>query len=215
MLKYGENNCMNKIVKSYIANVKNPENTTRGRWQLRAMNDRYSMLGVWGLSHVNFARKRLVLDVGCGGGKNIERILKQSKQINAVGVDISPASVQVTKKKNSRAVKDGRLQVVQGQAESLPFASNLFDLVTAFETVYFWDIEKGLAEVYRTLKKGGQLLIVNESQSSKGIEEYEDEVGFTVYTKDELCKIVKKAGFKNIRSDVGENGGWFAIVCEK
>lgn len=206
---------MNKIVKSYIANVKNPENTRRGRWQLRAMNNRYSMLGVWGLSHVNFARKRLVLDVGCGGGKNLERILKQSKQINAVGVDISPASVQVTKKKNSCAVKDGRLQVVQGQAESLPFASNLFDLVTAFETVYFWDIEKGLAEVYRTLKKGGQLLIVNESQSSKGIEEYEDEVGFTVYTKDELCKIVKKAGFKNIRSDVGENGGWFAIVCEK
>lgn len=206
---------MNKIVKSYIANVKNPENTRRGRWQLRAMNNRYSMLGVWGLSHVNFARKRLVLDVGCGGGKNLERILKQSKQINAVGVDISPASVQVTKKKNSRAVKDGRLQVVQGQAESLPFASNLFDLVTAFETVYFWDIEKGLAEVYRTLKKGGQFLIVNESQSSKGIEEYEDEVGFTVYTKDELCKIVKKAGFKNIRSDVGENGGWFAIVCEK
>lgn len=206
---------MNKIVKSYIANVKNPENTRRGRWQLRAMNNRYSMLGVWGLSHVNFARKRLVLDVGCGGGKNLERILKQSKQINAVGIDISPASVQVTKKKNSRAVKDGRLQVVQGQAESLPFASNLFDLVTAFETVYFWDIEKGLAEVYRTLKKGGQLLIVNESQSSKGIEEYEDEVGFTVYTKDELCKIVKKAGFKNIRSDVGENGGWFAIVCEK
>ncbi len=206
---------MNKIVKSYIANVKNPENTRRGRWQLRAMNNRYSMLGVWGLSHVNFARKRLVLDVGCGGGKNLERILKQSKQINAVGVDISPASVQVTKKKNSRAVKDGRLQVVHGQAESLPFASNLFDLVTAFETVYFWDVEKGLAEVYRTLKKGGQLLIVNESQSSKGIEEYEDEVGFTVYTKDELCKIVKKAGFKNIRSDVGENGGWFAIVCEK
>lgn len=206
---------MNEIVKSYIANVKNPENTRRGRWQLRAMNNRYSMLGVWGLSHVNFARKRLVLDVGCGGGKNLERILKQSKQINAVGVDISPASVQVTKKKNSRAVKDGRLQVVQGQAESLPFASNLFDLITAFETVYFWDIEKGLAEVYRTLKKGGQLLIDNESQSSKGIEEYEDEVGFTVYTKDELCKIVKKAGFKNIRSDVGENGGWFAIVCEK
>lgn len=206
---------MNKIVKSFIANVKNPENTRRGRWQLRAMNNHYSMLGVWGLSHVNFARKRLVLDVGCGGGKNLERILKQSKQINAVGVDISPASVQVTKKKNSRAVKDGRLQVVQGQAESLPFASNLFDLVTAFETVYFWDIEKGLAEVYRTLKKGGQLLIVNESQSSKGIEEYEDEVGFTVYTKDELCKIVKKAGFKNIRSDVGENGGWVAIVCEK
>ena len=214
-MKHGVINNMNKIVKSYIANVKNPENTRRGRWQLRAMNNRYSMLGVWGLSHVNFARKRLVLDVGCGGGKNLERILKQSKQINAVGVDISPASVQVTKKKNSRAVKDGRLQVVQGQAESLPFASNLFDLVTAFETVYFWDIEKGLAEVYRTLKKGGQLLMVNESQSSKGIEEYEDEVGFTVYTKDELCKIVKKAGFKNIRSDVGENGGWVAIVCEK
>ena len=81
--------------------------------------------------------------------------------------------------------------------------------------MYFWDVEKGLAEVYRTLKKGGQLLIVNESQSSKGIEEYKHSIGFTVDTQDELCKLVKKAGFKNIRSDVGENGGWFAIVCEK
>lgn len=89
-----------------------------------------------------FQRKRLVLDVGCGGGKNLKRILNQSKQVNAIGVDQSAESVKMSTRKNRRAVKSGRLQVVQGSVEALPFASNLFDLVTAVESVHFWNIEK-------------------------------------------------------------------------
>lgn len=131
---------------------------------------------VLGFSHVFFTRKRLVLDVGCGGGKN-QRILNHSKSINAIGIDISPASVKTSVRKNRRAIKSGRLQVVQGSVEALPFASDLFDLVTAVESVHYWEIEKGLSEVYRTLKKGGQLLIVNETQSSDGLDEYLAEVG--------------------------------------
>lgn len=170
---------------------------------------------VLGFSHVFFTRKRLVLDVGCGGGKNLQRILNHSKSINAIGIDISPTSVKTSVRKNRRAIKSGRLQVVQGSIEALPFASNLFDLVTAVESVHYWEIEKGLSEVYRTLKKGGQLLIVNETQSSDGLDEYLAEVGFKVYTAKQLENFLKQTGFKKIRTDVNENGKWIAVVAEK
>lgn len=170
----------------FLQNLKKPESSAYGKAQLRGMNNRYSLLSSWGFSHVFFTRKRLVLDVGCGGGKNLQRILNHSKSINAIGIDISPTSVKTSVRKNRRAIKSGRLQVVQGSVEALPFVSNLFDLVTAVESVHYWEIEKGLSEVYRTLKKGGQLLIVNETQSSDGLDEYLAEVGFKVYTQSNL-----------------------------
>lgn len=199
----------------FLQNMKCPESNSYGRAQLRGMNNRYSLLSTWGLSHVFFQRKRLVLDVGCGGGKNLKRILNQSKNVNAIGVDQSSESVKTSTRKNRRAVKSGRLQVVQGSAEALPFASNLFDLVIAIESVHYWDIEKGVSEVYRTLKKGGQFLIVNETQTSDGLEAYLAEVGFKVYTKQQLESYLKKAGFSKIRTDVNENGKWISIVAEK
>lgn len=199
----------------FLQNMKCPESNSYGRAQLRGMNNRYSLLSTWGLSHVFFQRKRLVLDVGCGGGRNLKRILNQSKNINAIGVDQSSESVKTSTRKNRRAVKSGRLQVVQGSVEALPFASNLFDLVTAIESVHYWDIEKGVSEVYRTLKKGGQFLIVNETQTSDGLGAYLAEVGFKVYTKQQLESYLKKAGFSKIRTDVNENGKWIAIVAEK
>lgn len=199
----------------FLQNMKCPESNSYGRARLRGMNNRYSMLSTWGLSHVFFQRKRLVLDVGCGGGKNLKRLLNQSKNINAIGVDQSSESVKTSTRKNRRAVKSGRLQVVQGSVEALPFASNLFDLVTAIESVHYWDIEKGVSEVYRTLKKGGQFLIVNETQTSDGLDAYLAEVGFKVYTKQQLESYLKKAGFSKIRTDVNENGKWIAIVAEK
>lgn len=199
----------------FLQNMKCPESNSYGRAQLRGMNNRYSLLSTWGLSHVFFQRKRLVLDVGCGGGKNLKRLLNQSKNINAIGVDQSSESVKTSTRKNRRAVKSGRLQVVQGSVEALPFASNLFDLVTAIESVHYWDIEKGVSEVYRTLKKGGQFLIVNETQTSDGLGAFLAEAGFKVYTKQQLESYLKKAGFSKIRTDVNENGKWIAIVAEK
>lgn len=199
----------------FLQNLKKPESSAYGKAQLRGMNNRYSLLSSWGFSHVFFTRKRLVLDVGCGGGKNLQRILNHSKSINAIGIDISPTSVKTSVRKNRRAIKSGRLQVVQGSVEALPFASNLFDLVTAVESVHYWEIEKGLSEVYRTLKKGGQFLIVNETQTSDGLDAYLAEVGFKVYTKQQLESYLKKAGFSKIRTDVNENGKWLAIVAEK
>lgn len=45
----------------------------------------------------------------------------------------------------------------------LPFGNDVFDLITAFETIYFWpDILEALKQVHRVLKPNGTFMICNE-----------------------------------------------------
>lgn len=58
----------------------------------------------------------------------------------------------------------GHSAVFQGSVEHMNFTDASFDVVTAFETVYFWPgLPKCFQEVYRVLKPGGIFLICNES----------------------------------------------------
>src|SRR5215212_5769031 len=66
----------------------------------------------------------LLLDVGCGGGVFLRRALESG--CRAVGLDHSRDMVRLTGETNAEAVADGRLRVVLGPAEQLPFADGQF-----------------------------------------------------------------------------------------
>ena len=78
-----------------------------------------------------------MLDIGCGGGATLKRLLKRSKAAQVYCIDISEESVAKAKKVNAK-VLDKQVFVTEGSAEKLPYEDNKFDLVTAVETVYFW-----------------------------------------------------------------------------
>lgn len=66
--------------------------------------------------------------------------------------------------RNRDAIAEGRCSVYEGSAELLPFGANHFDVITAFETIYFWpNLPNTLKEIKRVLKPGGTFLIVNEA----------------------------------------------------
>lgn len=206
---------MRKLVKKYIANVKKPENNVLGRAQLKSMNKRHNELALWGLSHIDFSISKTILDIGCGGGKNISNLLSLAPAAQVFGIDYSEASVKKSKKTNSNNILRGRAKVVQGEAENLPYPEDYFDVVTAFETIYFWNVEKAFTEVFNVLKKSGQFLIVNEAQSMTGLEEHIDFIGFTVYTQKEIIKALSDSGFINIKSNTHQNGKWITVISEK
>lgn len=59
--------------------------------------------------------------------------------------------------------------VLQGSVAGMIFAAGWFDLVTAFEAVYFWpDLPRSFREVYRVLKPGGTFFICNECSDDTG-----------------------------------------------
>ena len=104
---------------------------------LRFMNFGHAPLTNWGLGLVEIRDGWTMLDIGCGGGATLRRLLKRSKDAHVYGVDISEESVAKSKKLNAK-VLGKQIFVCQGSAENLPFDDGMFDLVTAVETVYFW-----------------------------------------------------------------------------
>ena len=85
--------------------------------------------------------------------------------------------------------------VTQGSAERLPYNNEIFDLVTAVETVYFWpNLPDCLQEVRRVLKPGGKFAIMVEvvDSDSKWTSVVE---GMTAYTPEQLETLLVDAGF--------------------
>ena len=56
-----------------VENAKKP-NGFWGKMMIKAMNKGHSSLTSWGLEHMNIERTATVLDIGCGGGKTVDRL---------------------------------------------------------------------------------------------------------------------------------------------
>ena len=161
---------------------------------LRFMNFGHAPLTNWGLSLIGIHDGWTMLDIGCGGGATLKRLLKLSNNAQVYGIDISQESVAKARKVNARALGK-QVFVSQGSAEKLPYEDKQFDLVTAVETVYFWPNLPGcLQEVGRVLKPGGKFAILVEviegdSVWTKVVD------GMTAYSPEQLKKLLDEAGF--------------------
>ncbi|WP_407410374.1 class I SAM-dependent methyltransferase [Methanobrevibacter sp.] len=170
-----------------------------GQIQLKSMNKEHTPVSLWGLKHLDIKSDDVILDIGCGGGININRMAKHAKKV--YGVDYSMDSVKVSREVNRQEIYDGKVEVVHGDVQSLPFDDETFDVVTAFETVYFWpNIEKCFAEVKRVLKPGGIFLIGTESNGSDNIPMKISEklINMTVYNDKELCQYLVNNDYSQI-----------------
>ena len=121
-------------------------------------------------------------------------------------------------KVNAKAIAKERCKVQEASVVKLPFSENTFDLVTAFETIYFWpDIEHCFGEVKRVLKPGGQFVIVNESDGSGPMDaKWESLIeGMHTYKPEEIRLHLSNAGFKAIDIRKDEAKHWLMVTAEK
>jgi len=183
------------LLKKLFTNCAHPKGRM-GRAMLQFMNCCHAPLTNWGLGLVDVQDGWTMLDIGCGGGATLQRLLKRSKNATVYGIDISEESVAKAKKVNAD-VLDKQVFVTQGSAEKLPYKDGAFDLVTAVETVYFWpNLANCLQEVRRVLKPGGRFAIMVEvvDNDSKWTDVVE---GMTAYSPEELKNMLDDAGFIN------------------
>jgi SAM-dependent methyltransferase len=145
------------------AQCRRPSNRA-GRAVLDRMNRSHAEVTAWGLGHVDAGLDFTILDIGCGGGRTIDRLASVTTGGKVYGVDYSPASVEVSREMNAKWVGQGRVDVQLGSVSHLPFDDATFDLVTAVETHYYWpDLPRDVREVMRTLVPGGTFLVIAET----------------------------------------------------
>ena len=140
---------------SFFENTRKPVGFS-GKIMVAMMNFGHSAMAEWGLHFLQPAPDAMVLDCGYGGGANIKTMLKLCPKGKVQGIDYSAVSVEKARKVNAGAIAAGQCTVQQASVAELPFEAEQFDVVTAFETVYFWpELAQNFREIYRVLKPGG------------------------------------------------------------
>ena len=107
-----------------------------------------------------------VLDLAGGTGDltaKFSRIVGPSGKV--ILSDINDSMLEVGRDKLRDMGIVGNVEVVQADAETLPFPDNHFDLVTiAFGLRNVTNKQKALESIYRVLKPGGRLLVLEFSK---------------------------------------------------
>ena len=128
-----------------------------GMRMARAMNLSHATMTDWGLQQLTAVKGAAILDVGCGGGRTVQKLASLAPEGTVIGLDYSPASVAVSRETNAKEIEAGRVRIEQGSVAALPFPDGAFDIVTAVETHYYWpDLEANLREILRVLSRVGR-----------------------------------------------------------
>lgn len=193
-----------------------------GRFVLWNMNSRHSKVSDWGLSHISVDKHHSILDVGCGGGRTVGKLAALASRGKVYGVDISRQSVAMSSRVNRPLIEQGRVEIVEGSVSQLPFPDQMFDLITAVETHFWWpDLTTDIREVWRTMKPGGTLVIIAEvykaapTKLAAMIEKHSPSLGMKLLTVNEHRELLENAGFSEVKVMVDSTKGWITALGKK
>lgn len=121
---------------------------------------------MWRRRAVRLARVRpgeRVLDVACGTGDLTQAFAKRSRASEVVGVDFTPAMLDIAAQKQTKLHQGvrSRIEYHQGDAQNLAYAEDSFDVLSiAFGIRNVQDPQKALGEFARVLRPGGRLVVL-------------------------------------------------------
>ncbi len=184
------------------------------------MNRLHSSLTDWGLQQVRVSTHDVILDVGCGGGRTLNKLAAMASEGRIYGIDYSEASVDASRRTNRQWIDRGRVEIRQATVADLPFADDTFDLVTAVETHFWWpDLAAGMREIFRVLKPGGRLVVIAEfydgGKHAKHVARLSKLTAMAMLTVEQHRTMFSGAGFGNVQIIENEPKGWICGLGEK
>lgn len=129
-------------------------------------------------------------------------------------MDYSEIAVTKSIKRNQKSVYNKRCNIIQADVTNMSMNSNTYDIVTAFETIYFQpDLKETFKKVSKIIKPNGQFIIVQETDGNNP-----EDANWTnveeknVYTAPELEKYLLNTGFKSAETFKKENDYIIVVI---
>ncbi|MFN5515149.1 MAG: class I SAM-dependent methyltransferase [Cyanobacteriota bacterium] len=151
-----------------------------------------------------------LLDIACGTGVTLKHLARTFPQASLAGLDLSPAYLAFARQRLGEAGITAP-QLLQGNAEELPFRDNWFDGITCvylFHELPAPARQRVLEECHRALKPGGALVILDSIQLKdrpdwapmlENFPRLFHEPYYRHYTEDDFLSRLEKAGFSQIQ----------------
>ena len=136
-------------------------------------------------------KNQKILDIGCGTGRE-SKILAHFGQVT--GIDGSKEVIKFCRDKNFHRL------VLYEIKQQLPFASNTFDMVCAFDVLeHLKDDNLIIKEIYRILKRGGHLFLIVPAYQWL-FSSHDRALGHQRrYNRKQILTLLKSANFKIIK----------------
>jgi demethylmenaquinone methyltransferase/2-methoxy-6-polyprenyl-1,4-benzoquinol methylase len=168
-----------------------------------------------------------VLDVAIGTADLTIEILRQGKAQHVTGIDLSHGMMAIGEQKVAKRGYAQQVQFDYGSAQQMPYANASFDTVTcAYGVRNFANMDEGLSEMYRVLRTGGELMILEFSYPTNPVIRWGYDLYFThilpfignLFSRDKgaysylnrsvknfpygeaFCRHLRKAGFSQIKA---------------
>ena len=168
-----------------------------------------------------------VLDVAIGTADLTIEILRQGKAQHVTGIDLSHGMMAIGEQKVAKRGYAQKVQFDYGSAQQMPYADSSFDTVTcAYGVRNFANMDEGLSEMYRVLRTGGELMVLEFSYPTNPVIRWGYDLYFThilpfignLFSRDKgaysylnrsvknfpygeaFCQHLRKAGFSQIKA---------------
>jgi len=184
-----------------------------GRIVEKGMSKRTAGDAKWTVSLLGIQPGSRVLEIGFGGGVSTQLAANEASEGFVAGIDHSRTMVRVASQRNAVAIKAGRIELKQGDAASIPYPDESFDVVFSLHSIYFWtDPLKCLKGVRRVLRPGGSLAITIQPRD-RWEKEQVGSPGMTLFLGSEVGELFISAGFQNVRTESSMADGEVSLQC--
>jgi len=151
---------------------------------------------------LGLGQKDRVIEIGFGPGIGLETLVKTVSQGTIVGIDPSELMHRLASERNKDSIVSGKITLIKGTVENLPFDDDYFNGAMAMDNMYFWsDPLRGLTELKRVLLPGSKLVCSftpHSGGSKKGWGKLFERAGYVDFTLLEsalgICMVAEASG---------------------
>lgn len=155
----------------------------------------------------------LILEIGSGTGKLLDKIARQVDGCIITGIDFSDTMVSISRRRNRKHIEKGRVAIHKGDIDDVSFSEDAYTKICSVNTIYFWpDPEATVRNIVRLLRSGGMLALGFEDIAQLEQRRLDISV-FRLYSTSEVESMLIEAGFTNSVTTESVRAGSSVFHC--
>jgi arsenite methyltransferase len=174
----------------------------RGRLIVRGLNRANREVVLAAVAATGLEAGQVGADIGFGGGVGLRLLLDRTGPTGHVhGVELSGTALAMARRRFRQDTAEGRLTLQAGDLANLPLPDDSLDAAITVNTFYFVeDLPRALAELARTVRPGGTL-VIGVGDPAAMHEMPVTAHGFALRPVDDLIALIRGAGFSDVRDE--------------